>query len=77
MNLYILDRLDADDTGVTYDAYDGHVIRAESESDARRLASECRGDEGPDVWLDPSRSSCMVLAADGPPGVILSDFHAG
>lgn len=59
-----------------YDCNNGFVIRAESRSDARWLASKEKGDEGPDVWLSEDTSSCEELLQSGEPGVILIDFNA-
>jgi hypothetical protein len=60
-----------------YDCYYAHVIRAESENDARRIASTVACDEGPSVWLDPSMTTCKPLTSTGEPVIILSDFLAG
>jgi hypothetical protein len=62
---------------VIYDANNGFVIRAETEQHAREIASQQRGDEGSSTWLDPRRSSCRELTADGPTEVIIRDFNAG
>lgn len=60
-----------------YDMSYGHVVRAETESAARKLASRCFGDEGREVWLDPTATTCEELLADGEPTVILTDFLSG
>lgn len=60
-----------------YDKAFGFVIRAATESDARRIAHESAGDEnrgGADPWLDPSLSTCEILIEDGEPGIIMRDF---
>jgi hypothetical protein len=62
-----------------YDKPFGHVIRAETESDARRLASEDAGEWAKEMqraWLDPSLSTCVELLPDGPPKVVLTDFRS-
>ncbi len=59
----------------TYDMAYGFVIRAKTEAQARNL---CRpGDEGKDAWLLSKYSSCEELKAEGMPGEVLQDFHAG
>jgi hypothetical protein len=75
MKLYVLRR--PDDQLPTYDAAFGFVIRAVSAEEARLIASGGAGDEGKDVWLDPTRTRCEELTQDGDPEVILQDFNAG
>lgn len=65
---------------VGYDAYDAHVVRAETEKEAR-AACPTEG-EGyprtePTFWNDPQRSTCEELTTDGEAGVIVSSFNAG
>jgi hypothetical protein len=70
----------------------GVLARAETETDARRLAQAKAGNEGlgvyqelglpedqvaSDVWLDPAWTSCDVPEAAGEPGVILVVRHEG
>jgi hypothetical protein len=75
MKLWILKRLT---DRPQFDVNDGFVIRAETAEDARVIASQQRGgDEGARTWLEPERSSCCELTADGPPEVVLTDFNAG
>jgi hypothetical protein len=57
-----------------YDKAFGFVIRAASEQDARQMASENAGDEGPDVWLDHTKTTCTLLTTDGEWCVICRDF---
>jgi hypothetical protein len=69
------------DRSPIYDAYDGFIVAASSEKDARILANERPGDEGP-IWTDPTKVSCehigFTLPSDIPVGYIISsDFHAG
>jgi len=61
---------------VGYDSYDSKVVRAENESEARKLANEQYGDEGK-VREDPQHVDCEVLACSGDSVVILSSFNAG
>lgn len=51
----------------------GFVVRASSETEARRIASAHCGDEGEQEWLDDTRSSCSELRRSGPAGVIMKD----
>ena len=63
--------------GAIYDCYHVFVIQAETESEARLIASDSKGDEGEDAWLNPKWSYCRELVPDGKSGVVISDFHAG
>jgi len=65
-----------------YDAYFGHVVRAETEEEAREFCL-C-GDEGVygaepgcNPWLDSTKTTCQELTQNGASGVVLSDFNAG
>lgn len=62
---------------LVYDRAHGFIIEAETEGQARIIASENKGDEGEDAWLNPKWSYCIELKPDGNPGVIMCDFHAG
>lgn len=62
----------------SWDCAYGFVVRAESEREARELASKECGDEGPDSWTDSCFSSCEVISAsDGDAEVLMTDFLAG
>jgi hypothetical protein len=76
MRLWLLKRIRGE-RDLIYDCNDGFVIRAESSTDARLIASQQFGDEGPNVWLSNDTSRCEELLQSGEPGVILIDFHAG
>lgn len=57
-----------------YDRCFGFVIRAETEEQARHIASEDAGKEGEDAWLDAALSVCYELTgANGSNGVIMRD----
>jgi hypothetical protein len=72
VNLYHLDRIYDDQWG--YDEYDGFVIRAETEHRAREIAVA----KSEESWFgDPTKSTCVVLDADGEEGIILASFMAG
>lgn len=67
------------------------VVRAETEGDARRIASHAAGSEdevsvpglalrdrrSPSVWLDPDCTVCEELTCDGLPGIVLKGIRAG
>jgi hypothetical protein len=72
---WILER--TEDYEIWCDCVSSTVIRAGSEEEARRVASESAGNEGPGVWLDPKRSSCCRIEEDGPAEVILEDCPPG
>lgn len=57
-----------------YDTVIGLVIRASDEAQARQMAAEVCGDEGPDVWLHAA--VCIQLTEAGHPCVVLRDFNA-
>lgn len=57
-----------------YDKAFGFIILAKSEDEARKIASENCGDEGPDAWLSNNYSSCNVLDSHGSSRLILRDF---
>lgn len=63
--------------GADFDEAGGFVVRARTETAARKLASEQAGDEGAGARLDAQRASCEPLLAKGDAEVILRDFHAG
>jgi hypothetical protein len=64
--------------GPTYDCNVGFLVRAKSENQARKIASRRHGgDESPEKWLDPKRSSCERVRVGGQAGILMVDFHAG
>jgi hypothetical protein len=60
-----------------WDVAEAFVVRAGSEDEARRFASQGKGDEGAECWLDPKSSRCSVLTTEGTPGVVIRDFCNG
>lgn len=82
MKLWILRPVgyDTDDEHVNwrcwYDKCFGVVVRAETEEEARAIASKSHGDEGRKAWLDASMSTCLSLESEGLPGVIICDVHS-
>jgi len=91
MALWLLTRKRRDASGnslIGWDEAAGFVVRARTSQEARnRVAHHL--DEGFDddvggpggeraaTWLDPSKSSCVMLDPLGPERVILRDFNAG
>lgn len=69
-----------------YDKCFGFVVRAETESDARKIANEFAGDENrgeflsskisktKNPWLDGNYSTCNELTADGDAEMVIEDF---
>lgn len=70
--LYLLKRINR----LGYDEYDGFLISADSESEARSLCKYA--DEG-DIWGDSSEVSCKEVApyTEEPKGIVLERFNAG
>lgn len=73
MRLWLLVRDDASGYDIATEA----VVRALDEGQARWIASENCGDEGPNVWLDPQRTSCVQLAHEGEAGLIIQATKDG
>ncbi len=73
MNLWVLRSINGWEE--VYDVADNFVIRAETEQEARNLATGECGDEGPDVWRNPELVSCTKLIAEGAEKIIMIDFH--
>ena len=57
------------------------VLVAKSEEEARQFAAAAASDEGPEVWLDRSRSIATLVGIAIPrfvkPGVVMNNFRAG
>lgn len=77
MKLFLLKPIDEGDKIFWYDCNHGFVIRAESEGEAREIASKNHADEGSEVWLNTERVSCEKITNEGEPGIVLCDFVAG
>lgn len=52
---------------VDFEEISGLVVRAENAQEARKVASQVAWDEGEEVWLDPSKSSCRRVSPSGKP----------
>jgi len=81
MKLWLLENPECD-----WDEFDGFVVWAIDEMDARRVAYEGsgtphRGPYQPDTrdkdWLKPERTTCSEAVLEGPSRVILGSFRAG
>ena len=72
MAIYLLVRTDHP----WYDEYDGRVICADNEKQARTIANKSAGDEG-QMWDDYSLVVCELIDPDGEHGEILASFNAG
>lgn len=57
------------------DTAQAHVVRAETERDAREYACQRHGREGEDAWRDQSHSTCIELPADGEAGIVVTDYY--
>ena len=62
--------------GLGYDLYYEFVVRASSESAARKIAAKADSEDA-EIWLNPENSGCERLKDRGRAGVIVENFHAG
>lgn len=67
MKLFII--RSEDGYGFGYDAFHGHIIRAENVEQARSIASKKCADEGSGVWLDENKTTCEELKTEGDQGM--------
>ena len=74
MKLWILQPIEPWDPW--YDRAFGFVVRAQTEQEARVLASTEAGDEGGSSWQDEDKTTCYELTAEGFSCVVLRDFWA-
>jgi hypothetical protein len=74
MNIYHLNRQGS----IGYDEYDEFIIAAETEAEARQIASRNAADEGKAIWLS-NKVDCTVLRPEDfdESQVIASSFQAG
>jgi len=79
MKIWVLGIASGHNTDI-YDCYNGYVIVAETEAEARALANDRPGDEG-SIWEDPSKVDCdcigHTIGNDKTAHVIMASFHAG
>ena len=57
-----------------YDKAFGFVVIADSEEEARRLASLSHSDEGAEVWLDHAETTCEEIDGDDESRVVICNF---
>jgi hypothetical protein len=76
MKLWLLKRID----GANFGEFEGFVIRANSEMEARQLANTCGEHESfqaAETWLNPAYTTCDELTTDGEAEIVLDAFkHA-
>lgn len=80
MVIYVL--IPADGVEFGYDDYDGFVVRAQSEDEARQLAYELAADgnlhrDMASWWLDAEKTICEEVPPEGEPKYVLASFHYG
>lgn len=63
--------------GDRHDVLRAILVRAETATQARSLASTKAGDEGSAVWLDDRKSTVDLITTYGDERVIITDFKAG
>lgn len=71
MKVYLLTRIGK----IGYDEYDGKVIVAENEDEARIIANIRTGDEGK-IWEDPTKVVIVEVNAKYT-SIVLTSFNAG
>jgi len=77
MKIYLI-KTKKEEAEVGYDEYDGHVIVANTEQEARALCPN--GDEGKATWDSSEYSTCEELGETtkfNEPSVLLSSYNAG
>lgn len=80
MAIYVLTPAEGIDFG--YDNYDGFVIRAQNETEARRLACYLAVKDNlyrdkANWWLDADKATCKEVPPEGGSECILASFHYG
>jgi hypothetical protein len=77
MNLYVLTQ----GAKPQRDMAAGFVVAAKDEDQARELAANQAGDEGPWIWEDGERSECHLIGHSAVTGqeatVLMRDFFSG
>ncbi len=72
MKIYLLKAVNR----VGYDEYDGFVVAAENETEARQIANDNSADDCR-IWNDPLKVRCERLKHTLAKGLILGSFNAG
>ena len=75
MRLYLLE--DREEFYGGYDCCSAIVVRAEGRREARIEASKVAMDEGVNMWLNPKKSTCILLQHDGSTEVIIRHIYYG
>lgn len=72
MRLWLVRRIQV--PGRYHQGFEGFVIAARTEKEARGIAADCAADEAPRrFWIYPKHATCEVLVPGDRPGPILSD----
>lgn len=71
--LYLLERIGE----VGWDEVNSLVVRADNEELARLIAADVHGDEGMEVWMKDTSSTCVPIELNGRNGVLCRDYNAG
>lgn len=76
-SVWMLTRTDKSLETAVYDAYNGFVVAAGSEAEAREIAEAgaSDGDEDAGTWKDPELSLCQAVTTES--GIVLESFHHG
>lgn len=78
MNIYLIEPTEDGKRHVSYDCYDGYVVIASNEENARKLCYI--GDEG-DIWTKQEYSKCTKIGETtitmATTRVVLASFRAG
>lgn len=74
MKLWLIERTDE----IGYEEYDSHVVRAETEIDARQLATDKSNTpiEPVGIW-NSATTKVTEIKGDGPPEIIISSYTQG
>lgn len=74
-NVYVITRKGRSD----YETFNSHAIVAASESHARRIAENHKGQFDEDTWTDEAAFECLLVARESvvPPGIVLSYYNHG
>ncbi len=78
MKLWLL--LDKGNWTEKYDVYNGHIIRAETELEAREMCftgDERKWGKVKYPWMTPELTSCEELTTTGHRQYIMGDYRAG
>jgi hypothetical protein len=83
MKLWLLRPVDGDELWEPwFDKTFGFVVRAETEEQARAIATTAAGNEDyagrlrTNAWVDSAHSSCIELTPDGESGIVIQDVHS-